>query len=498
MLFAARRQVRETERVFMAGIVIAERWVETLIEIPDDAVSMAPDLTVLFGALRRQAEGLIRLRSTDVVFQEPRPWPRPDPIPLIGLDKVLPDPVELLGQLLGLGRQLRLDDPDRQRTLREGILRARAQAQFVQQVVRAADISRLSGEDFLARAPQMAETLVQIGQQSQGLDANLDMILADLWALEEAARLAARSPRERSGLQVAWPELADLLPAGIEPGSLVVLTGRPGEGKSAVALQMAFFTASTQGGVLFISLEMTEAALGRRMVAQRGQVEYRRVRAGGLSLEEQLRVAEGTSGPNLLSLISFERLLDRRQERLLELARAYIRRQRTREAPCQLVVVDYLDRIDWAPAGRNESEVKQIARVVDQWKDLAVQEGIVVLLLCQENREGEKTSAGRSGGKTKSLRHIRGSGHIEQTADYVLMLNRIIDKDTGQFSNDLQIHLQKARDDAAGIAKDLYWDGPFLSVRSGRLEADRARMARVQAAFARGGQNGGEREEGGS
>ncbi len=98
-------------------------------------------------------------------------------------------------------------------------------------------------------------------------------------AEQKASSLAALAPRSQpqrisdvategfKRVEVPMPELARVLGGGIVPGSLVLIGGEPGIGKSTLLLQMAAMLAQSAGTVLYVSGE--ESVQQMKMRAER-------------------------------------------------------------------------------------------------------------------------------------------------------------------------------------------------------------------------------------
>src|SRR5690606_24375341 len=91
----------------------------------------------------------------------------------------------------------------------------------------------------------------------------------------------------------------DALLGPVEPSDLVIMAGRPGMGKTAVALSYALGAAMGGHGTMFVSLEMSARQLAARMAADMcygpNPVAFERIRDGRLSQGEKKRIAEAVS-----------------------------------------------------------------------------------------------------------------------------------------------------------------------------------------------------------
>ena len=90
------------------------------------------------------------------------------------------------------------------------------------------------------------------------------------------------NPDDRSliGLTTGFRKLNDIT-LGFQPGQLIVLAGRPGLGKTALAINFAY-KASRQTGkpVLFFSLEMSNEEIARRLIACESRIDMTKIITG--------------------------------------------------------------------------------------------------------------------------------------------------------------------------------------------------------------------------
>jgi DNA repair protein RadA/Sms len=159
----------------------------------------------------------------------------------------------------------------------------------------------------------------------------------------------ADAPRIRVGIG----ELDRVLGGGLVPGSLVLLGGEPGVGKSTLLLQAGAGVAATSGGVLYATGEESAAQV--------------RLRAGRLGL------LDGVAASAIAVLAESE------VGRIAEVARAS-RPQLVIVDSIQTVTVDELD----GPAG----SVGQVRESALRLMELAKGEGIAVILVGHVTKDG--------------------------------------------------------------------------------------------------------------
>jgi replicative DNA helicase len=209
--------------------------------------------------------------------------------------------------------------------------------------------------------------------------------------------------------------------AGLQPGWLTILAGRPAMGKTAVATSAAIGYAKAGHGVGFISLEMDSLALGQRIAADMthmmgNPVAYPAIREGRLIKLDLDHVLMARDAMAKLPL----RMVDVSRMTLSRVA-ASVKRMKARMAAqgqkLEILFIDYLTLIDPDTPSKNRSvDVGTISRGL---KALAKQEQISIIALAQLNRGVEARED-----KRPNLSDLRDSGEIEQDADNVIFLYR--------------------------------------------------------------------------
>lgn len=199
---------------------------------------------------------------------------------------------------------------------------------------------------------------------------------------------------------------------GLRPGWLVVVAGRPGMGKTALARAAALGASRrTKGQVVFFALEMARRELDERTLAQLSYedgdgIPYSEM-GGTLHREDRARLREigQKTPPNFIlddsPILSVEYV----RRRVLALKR---------RGPVAAVFIDYLQIMDRPDAkGRNEASV--IGHMTKSLKQLAREAEVCVVLVSQINRAVESRDD-----KRPQLSDLRESGAIEQDANAVL------------------------------------------------------------------------------
>ncbi len=234
----------------------------------------------------------------------------------------------------------------------------------------------------------------------------------------------------------------DDLTSGFQEGDLIIIAGRPGMGKTALALSM-LRNAALDGnvGVGMFSLEMANHQLAMRLLCAEARVDSHFVRTGNLPKTHwknlSLSVGSLAEAPVFLD--------DTPALTVLEL-RAKARRLKA-EHNIGMIIVDYLQLMQ-GPRGV-ESRQQEISVISRSLKALAKELKIPVVALSQLSRAVEQRTE-----KRPQLSDLRESGAIEQDADVVLFLYRPWvysqeDEDEGK----AEIIVSKQRNGPTGIVQ---------------------------------------------
>jgi len=233
-------------------------------------------------------------------------------------------------------------------------------------------------------------------------------ILTDTYrAVEEAYENKALVTGIPSGFQDL-----DQKTSGFQRSDLIIIAGRPGMGKTALALNIARNAAQGTGEPAAIfSLEMSKEQLSLRMLSSEAGVDSTRMRGGFLNQEdlEKINRAAGVLYDTNLFID------DTPSISALEI-RAKARRMKM-EKGLGLIAIDYLQLMRGrASAERRELEISEISRSL---KALAKELAIPVIALSQLNRKVEDRT-----NKRPVLSDLRESGAIEQDADVIIFVYR--------------------------------------------------------------------------
>ncbi|MGB9300615.1 MAG: replicative DNA helicase [Anaerolineae bacterium] len=204
----------------------------------------------------------------------------------------------------------------------------------------------------------------------------------------------------------------DRLLGGFQQADLIIVAGRPGTGKTSLAMTIMDHAARRHGlSIAIFSLEMPAQQVVQRLVAGATGIGSQRLRTGEISEDELASIARAMGELSETSVY----IDDTPAIAPMEL-RAKARRLQA-EHPLDLIIVDYLQLMQ---AGlRMENRVQEVSYISRQLKSLASELHVPVLACSQLSRAVESRPD-----KRPLLSDLRESGSIEQDADVVMFIYR--------------------------------------------------------------------------
>jgi replicative DNA helicase len=216
-----------------------------------------------------------------------------------------------------------------------------------------------------------------------------------------------------TGVPSGFPVL-DEKTGGFQNSDLVIVAGRPSQGKTALALSIARNAAlhkEKKTAIAVFSLEMSLRQLIIRMLSSEAKVNAHELRTGRLHEDKWKNLSR-----NIGRLAEAKIFIDDTPALSILEVRAKSRRLKA-EHNIGMVIVDYLQLIQ-GPKNA-ESREREISMISRSLKALAKELDIPVMALSQLNRAVEAR-----GDKRPQLSDLRESGAIEQDADVVLFVHR--------------------------------------------------------------------------
>ena len=145
-------------------------------------------------------------------------------------------------------------------------------------------------------------------------------------------------PSKRSmGITTGFTKLDDMT-GGLRPGDYIIIAARPGMGKTALALNVAWHVAyKLKRTVPIFSLEMSVESLVTRMACSTARVDSQRFRAGYMNEAERMRLRSAID-----SITGSPIYIDDSTGITMAGVSSKLRRLKARTGDIGLVVIDYL------------------------------------------------------------------------------------------------------------------------------------------------------------
>jgi len=214
-----------------------------------------------------------------------------------------------------------------------------------------------------------------------------------------------------TGIPTGYSEF-DKLTAGLQPGDLVIIAGRPSMGKTTFAVNIAENAAiGAQVPTAIYSMEMPSEQLAFRMISSLGRVDQTHLRTGKFPDEDWSRI---NTAVQLMSDAPI--YIDDSPGLSPTEIRARARRLK-RESDLGLIVIDYLQLMQ--VHGNTENRATEISEISRSLKALAKELRVPIIALSQLNRSVEQRQD-----KRPVMSDLRESGAIEQDADLIIFIYR--------------------------------------------------------------------------
>jgi len=250
-------------------------------------------------------------------------------------------------------------------------------------------------------------------------------------ALTTALEMAAHAYQRDGKLSGLATELKDLdsKMGGLQKSDLIIVAGRPGMGKTALATNIAYNVArswrqgevradgrveSENGGIVgFFSLEMSAEQLATRIISEQAGIPSSSIRRGGIDQEKFDRLKDVT-----IELQHLPLYIDETGGLTIAQLAARARRLK-RQKGLDLLVVDYIQLLQGSTRRAQEGRVQEVTEITTNLKALAKELNVPIIACSQLSRQVENRDD-----KRPQLSDLRESGSIEQDADVVLFVFR--------------------------------------------------------------------------
>ena len=233
----------------------------------------------------------------------------------------------------------------------------------------------------------------------------------------EMASAAYKNIEGIVGVPTGLRDLDDRL-GGLHQSDLIIIAGRPGMGKTALATNIAFNAAQKlqdsgkKSSIAFFSLEMSSEQLSTRILAEQSRIKSNDIRRGKISDDQFEKFIETSKNISELPLYIDE-------TPAISIAAMTNRARRIKRLfGLDMIVVDYIQLMKGS-YNNKDGRVQEISEITQGLKAMAKELSVPVVALSQLSRAVEQRDD-----KKPQLSDLRESGSIEQDADVVMFVYR--------------------------------------------------------------------------
>ena len=251
-------------------------------------------------------------------------------------------------------------------------------------------------------------------------------------------------PNGVTGVPSGYSDL-DQKTAGLQPGDLIIIAGRPSMGKTSLALNIAEHVGMEAGlPVAIFSMEMGAAQLTMRLLGSVGKLDQHKMRIGQLEDEDWPKLTNALGVLNEAPIFIDEGSALNSYE-----VRARARRLHRQQGKLGLIVIDYIQLMSSANEQSTEKRATEVSEISRSLKALAKELNVPVVALSQLNRSVESRPD-----KRPMMSDLRESGAIEQDADVIMFIYRdeVYNPETAE-KGVAEILLSKQRNGPTGTVK---------------------------------------------
>ncbi|MDA1329458.1 MAG: replicative DNA helicase [Chloroflexi bacterium] len=284
------------------------------------------------------------------------------------------------------------------------------------------------------------------GVSEQRLSTDLKPIKQVLSDYYDRVDQLSRRDEEIFGVPTGFIDLDRLL-GGLQPSDLLIIAGRPGQGKTSFLMSAAKNAAQLhKKHVAIFSMEMSDEQLVQRLISQETGINSQRMRQGKLQDDDWNLFAQAVEvlGDTHIYLDDTPAITPTQM-------RAKCRRLHM-EFGLDMIVVDYLQLMQGDT--RTDNRVQEVSYISRNLKVLARELNVPVLAAAQLSRAVEQRSD-----KRPVLSDLRESGSLEQDADIVMFIYRpeLYEEDSLK-KNVAEIMVSKHRNGPTGSVELVFRD----------------------------------------
>ena len=234
----------------------------------------------------------------------------------------------------------------------------------------------------------------------------------------------------------------------IQSGELVVIGGRPAQGKTTLGqVILQNIVENTKGVAVFFSMEMAKTQVLQRFTSSVGDIILPKVTSGqGFDVDDTIKLdtVERKYGKNCNLFIDDRKLT-------VSQMRSELNKIRNRHGKIEAILVDYLQIVGGIDSVNSAEKSAIISKITESLKDFSKEYDCPVVALAQLNRNAM--------GRPK-MSDLAECGGIERVADHIWLIYHPPVDDNMPPTNEVDIIVEKQRQGAVGTLK-LKFEGQY-------------------------------------
>jgi len=241
----------------------------------------------------------------------------------------------------------------------------------------------------------------------------------------------------------------DQLTGGFFKGEVIVIGGRPSQGKTTFALNLAkHFARMDKIPVAYFTLEQSAEYMYCRLLKQYLDVSFQKLYSGQINDEDIVTLEKIKDILDQMPIFFNNGAINSFEQLEMEIIQAISNN-------CKIVFIDYLQMMKSDFHFHNRD--LELSYIMRRIKQIAIEYKVPFILFSQLNRSVEM----RSGNKRPQLSDLRDSGEIEQVADKVFFLHRpesygfIVDEEGNSLQGILELIIAKNKTGNTGEVRFL-------------------------------------------
>lgn len=261
------------------------------------------------------------------------------------------------------------------------------------------DLEKLSMNviSSLKKGVKVEKVLADITKYTRNFDIQTDAVHIKDLALKVMKDMEVEQKKIKKRAVLSLRPIEDIL----RNGEMTVIGARPGTGKTAFALKMAYDLAKENKTVYFVSREMTGEQITKRLLSKISRIDVEKFIKATLEEDDWREVANA-----LTEIAKLNILIDDKTSYIEDI---YLK---IASKKVDYLIIDYLQLMQTHE--RAQTRDREIGIITRTLKVMNLDLNIPIVVLSQLNREGAKEP---------TLATLRESGNIEQDFDNVIFLH---------------------------------------------------------------------------